>query len=108
MSCRHWCPGRGPTLPGIFAPNSRYRGRVTKARRGRGGRPTRTSDSKDEPTPSERRAAMTWTQRLKRVFGIHIETCRVCGGAVRIIASIEDPKAIAKIRSLGACPSNPR
>jgi len=25
-------------------------------------------------------------QRLKRAFGIDIETCRACGGAVRIIA----------------------
>ena len=82
---------------GVFAPNSRYRARVTKARRGRGGRPARTLNSKDDPTPSERRAAMTWAQRLKRVFGIDIETCRECGGAVRIIACIDDPAVIEKI-----------
>jgi hypothetical protein len=47
--------------------------------------------------------AITWAQRLKRVFGIDIETCPACGGAVRImpkahaalagqaLASIEDP-----------------
>jgi hypothetical protein len=29
---------------------------------------------------------MTWAQRLKRVFGIDIETCAACGGALRIIA----------------------
>jgi len=29
--------------------------------------------------------AMTWAQRLKRVFKIDIETCRVCGDAVRVI-----------------------
>jgi len=29
---------------------------------------------------------MTWAQRLKRVFGIDIETCSVCGGAMRILA----------------------
>jgi hypothetical protein len=29
---------------------------------------------------------MTWAQRLKRVFGIDVETCPVSGGAVRIIA----------------------
>jgi hypothetical protein len=37
----------------------------------------------EEPTPAERRASMTWAQRLKRVFGIDIETCPACGGAVR-------------------------
>ena len=40
---------------------------------------------------------MTWAQRLKRVFHIDIETCRHCGGAVRIIACIEDPVVIQKI-----------
>jgi len=33
--------------------------------------------------------AMTWAQRLKRVFQVDIDTCTRCGGAVRIIASIE-------------------
>ena len=81
---------------GIFAPNSRYRGRVTRAKRGRGGRHC-TTEEPEEPTPAERRAAMTWAQRLKRVFGIDVETCPVCGGAVRIIACIEDPVVIEKI-----------
>ena len=40
---------------------------------------------------------MTWAIRLKRVFGIDIETCSECGGDVRIIASIEDPAVIKKI-----------
>jgi hypothetical protein len=40
---------------------------------------------------------MTWAQRLKRVFGIDIETCAVCGGAMRIVACIEDPAVIEKI-----------
>ncbi len=40
---------------------------------------------------------MTWVKRLKRVFNIDIETCGECGGAVRIIASIEDPEVICKI-----------
>jgi hypothetical protein len=31
-------------------------------------------------------------QRLKRVFGIDIETCPACGGAVRIM-----PKALAAL-----------
>ena len=40
---------------------------------------------------------MSWVQRLKRVFGIGIETGLACGGAVRIIACIEDPDVIEKI-----------
>ena len=34
---------------------------------------------------------MSWAQRLKRVFAIDIETCRVCGGSMKVIACIEDP-----------------
>jgi hypothetical protein len=41
--------------------------------------------------------AITWAQRLKRVFNIDIETCSRCGGAVRVIACIEDPLVIDKI-----------
>jgi hypothetical protein len=55
---------------------------------------------------------MTWAQRLKRVFGIDIETCPACGGAVRIIACIEDPDIIEKILTYqdaeGAEPRAPR
>ena len=40
---------------------------------------------------------MTWLQRLKRVFNIDIETCCECGGAVRVIACIEDYQVIKKI-----------
>jgi hypothetical protein len=40
---------------------------------------------------------MTWAQRLKRVFKIDIKTCRHCGGAVKVIASIEDPMVIKQI-----------
>ena len=36
-------------------------------------------------------------QRLKRVSGIDIETCRACGGAVRTIACIEDPVVMEKV-----------
>jgi hypothetical protein len=41
---------------------------------------------------------MTWAQQcLKRVFGIDIEACPACGGAVRIIGCIGDADVIEKI-----------
>jgi hypothetical protein len=79
---------------GIFAPNSKHRALVTPAKRGKGKKPK----ASDEPTrPAERRASMTWAQRLKRVFNIEIETCSECGGKVTVIACIEDPVVIKKI-----------
>ena len=81
---------------GVFAPNSAHRARVTPAKRGKGNKAS-TADATHDPTPAERRAAMTWAQRLKRVFNIDIETCKTCGGHVKIIACIEDPVVIKKI-----------
>ena len=77
---------------GVFAPHSRWRAEVTPAGRGH-----RVPPALDARTPAERHRAMSWAQRLKRVFGIEIETCEQCGGKVRVIASIEDPAVIAKI-----------
>ena len=79
---------------GVFAPNSKHRALVTPAKRGKGNK-VRVPD--EPPTPAERRASMTWAQRLKRVFGIDIETCPACGGPVKVIACIEDPVVIKRI-----------
>jgi Putative transposase/Transposase zinc-binding domain len=81
---------------GVFAPNSRHRALVTPAKRGKGSR-LKAPDEAQDQTPAERRAAMTWAQRLKRVFNIDIETCWECGGAMKVIACIEDPLVIQKI-----------
>jgi len=80
---------------GVFALNSKYRARVTPARRGKHKRNHLTDEA--DRTPAEKRASVTWAQRLKRVFNIEIETCGECGGDMRIIASIEDPIVIQKI-----------
>lgn len=81
---------------GVFAPNSQHRALVTPAKRGEGTKPKATAEQQ-ESMPVQRRAAMTWAQRLKRVFGIDIEPCPACGGALRIIACIEDPAVIKRI-----------
>jgi hypothetical protein len=93
-----------PTYNGVFVPNSNHRARVTPAGRGSGGQHCRR-ENPEEPTPAERRAAMTpdqvrgrlRAQRLKRVFGIDIATCLACGGAVRTIVCIEETDVIEKM-----------
>jgi hypothetical protein len=74
---------------------SAYRARITPAQR-RGARPTKPTQTEDR-TPAEQHSAMRWATRLKRVFQIDVETCPNCGGAVQIIASIEDPPVIERI-----------
>jgi hypothetical protein len=68
-------------LDGVFAPNSKHRVWVTPA--GRGKRSRKVAADQDEKTPAQRHVAMTWAQRLKRVFNIDVETCRACGGSAR-------------------------
>jgi hypothetical protein len=79
---------------GVLAPNHRWRGEVTPANRGKAPKMGANAEVK---TPIERHAAMTWAQRLKRVFNIDIEVCSRCDGSVRVIACIEDQDIIDKI-----------
>lgn len=44
----------------------------------------------DERYPTEKHAAMTYTQRLKRAPKIDVAICKECGGGtVKVIASFE-------------------
>lgn len=81
---------------GLFAPNSKHRALVTPGKRGKGRKLTKVECAQDKII-EERRNAMTWMQRLKRVFNIDIEQCERCGGHVKVIACIEDPAVIEKI-----------
>jgi hypothetical protein len=76
---------------GVFAANHRLRAQIVPGQRDRAG----SGEGQGSAVPKH--AAMTWAQRLKRVFGIEIESCEHCGGAVKIIASIEDPQVIGRI-----------
>ena len=76
---------------GVFAPNSRFRADVTPARRGK------RSPGDVTATEPQKRRAMTWARRLKRVFKIDINVCEHCSGAMKIIACIERPEVIQRI-----------
>ena len=95
---------------GVLAPNHRWRAAVTPAGRGRG----KSVAAQPEKSAIERHVAMSWAQRLKRVFGIDVESCVRCGKSVRVaapahpcarglsaslhvIASIEEPVLIERI-----------
>ena len=78
---------------GVFAPNSKHRVELTPAKRAKGSLGAEDVDS----TPEQRHQAMTWAQRLKRVFNIDVSVCPKCGGEARVIARIEDQAVIDKI-----------
>jgi hypothetical protein len=54
---------------GVLAPDHRWRGLVTAANRGKG---VKHNSNVQVRSAAERHAAMTWTQRLKRIFNIDI------------------------------------
>ncbi|HIK68645.1 MAG TPA: IS91 family transposase [Pseudomonadales bacterium] len=75
---------------GVFSPRSKLRAHAVP------GKPEAESEQVS-PSAIDKAYAMTWAQRLKRVFAIEIEKCEKCGGKVRVIASIEGPEVIEKI-----------
>ena len=79
---------------GVFAPNACLRNKIVPALRGRG-KHARAAAGEGASAPC--RGSLSWAQRLRRVFAIDIETCERCGGAVKIIACVQDPVVIRKI-----------
>ena len=70
---------------GVFAPHSRLRAAITPAGRGAGGKGAKQGA---EAPAVPKHVAMSWAQRLKRVFAIEIDTCARCQGRLRVIARI--------------------
>ncbi len=77
---------------GVLAPNHRWRGLVTPARRGRG---FKSISNAEVRSPAERHAAMTWAQQLKRVFNIDIEVC----DRWRVVTAAELSKSLSRRRT---------
>ncbi len=76
---------------GLFAPNARHRHLIVP----RHISPISTEQS--ENTSVAPTAPMAWMARLKRVFDIDISLCPNCGGQLRVIGEVTEPKTIARI-----------
>ena len=55
------------------------------------------STEQSENTSVASTAPMTWMARLNRVFGIDLSVCPKCGGQLRVIGEVTEPKTIARI-----------
>ncbi len=98
---------------GVLAPNARVRAAVvafgvpaavTPA-------PNATDVSRETGIPGEHgtaepdavRRGWTWAQLMRRAFDLDVQVCPNCGGRLRLIATIADPRTIhALLLSLGA------
>jgi hypothetical protein len=81
---------------GVFAAHASLRAKIVPSARGAQKKKAQRGQGV-EATP--RHVAMTWAQRLKRVFLIDVTVCEHCGGAMKIIACIEDKVTVRKILS---------
>src|SRR4029077_19464618 len=79
---------------GVLAPNAKVRSEIMPS-------PVEqaTEPACDHAQAQGAPARMSWARLLKRVFDIDVEHCPNCGGALKIIAAIEDPPVIIKILS---------
>ena len=76
---------------GVFAPHFKHRSLVTP-------QPSLSDKtSPTEPKQSEKSFSIGWAKILKRVFDIDIQTCSKCGGQIKVISSVQNPKIIKKI-----------
>jgi hypothetical protein len=74
---------------GVLAPNAKLRREVVP----------QTTKANPNPTAAQpdRSNRISWARLLRRVFSLDLEHCQNCGGALKIIAAIEDPAVIVKI-----------
>jgi hypothetical protein len=79
---------------GVLAPNAKLRSKIVPAPAEHA-----TESSSEDAHAQGAPARISWVRLLKRVFDIDIEHCPNCGGALKIIAAIEDPPVIVKILS---------
>jgi Putative transposase len=68
----------------------------------------RAADS-DAPRQSGTSRYRPWAELLRRTFGIDVETCPRCGGRLRLLALVTEPKNVARfLRHLGEPTDPPR
>ena len=81
---------------GLLAPNAADRARIVP------GPPERTDEREasggpdGELTPAQRRHRVAWADLLRRVFRVDVTECPACGGRMRIIAALTEPRSIQR------------
>jgi hypothetical protein len=71
---------------GVFAPNFKYRNKIIR-------NPTRNDSGETLP----RSKKLLWAEMIAATFKIDVTECRECGGRMKPIAIIKDPRVAAKI-----------
>jgi hypothetical protein len=104
---------------GVLAPSARWRSRIVPAVSADECNYSNCSDcamKKREKTAKEKNGQnanighprnYSWSELMKRVFGVDVLKCDRCGGRMRILCAINPPDAIKKILECLGLPSRP-
>ncbi|MBQ35534.1 MAG: hypothetical protein CME04_04030 [Gemmatimonadaceae bacterium] len=79
---------------GVLAPNATDRAQIVP-----GPKPveeTDTGDSAAQTTPGQPQHRLAWALLLARVFQFDVTVCHRCGGKVKIVATLTDPRSIRR------------
>ena len=82
---------------GVLAPNARWRARVVAHRPVPAATSLPASPSGDDTTAKPTPRHWSWARLMQRAFEIDVLACPRCGGRLRLIATVEDPRAIREV-----------
>ncbi len=87
----------------MLAPHAQWRGRVVAYGPGPAATappPNLPDSSREEATAEPTHRHWPWAKLMRRAFEIDVLACLRCGGRLRLIATVEDPREIREV--LGA------
>ena len=79
---------------GVLAPHAADRARIVPGPQEQTDDREAAGGSDGELTPAQRRHRVAWAELLRRVFQVDVTVCPACGGHMRIIAALTEPRSI--------------
>ena len=93
---------------GVLAPNAAARAQIVPGPQEQVQDPEPVPGRTGEPTPAQRRHRLAWAALLRRVFRVDVTVCPGCGGHMKIIAALTQPRSIARyLEGVGLPPRAP-
>jgi len=77
---------------GVLAPHARWRSPVV--RYGRAAPDSTARSLEASPRAAGTPGPWTWAALMHRVFDLDVLACPRCGGRLRVIATVQDPRAV--------------
>ena len=78
---------------GVLAPNAADRAQVVPGPKEEAPEAAPCAHT-EESTPAQRRHRLAWAALLARVFRVDVTVCPACGGHMKIVATLTDPRSI--------------